>query len=350
MKTVIPAKAVFFVAGFCLATFGLGVAPAQTIVGSTTNCTSPLNSDFYSKFSVVEAAVYVQTNADGPFLNGSNAFEFAATIALSTNLTASAAVVTVPGQGPSPMRMTDSRHFVLNAVTNAFSNLSSAFPGGDYQFAIFGNTISVPLPAGSSLPNAPGLSGYAADQSIDAAKDFTLSWNPFSGGTARDFISIDLADELSGSNFQSEPFGCPGALDGTESSILIPANTLASNTTYRAEITFVKVLTFDTNSIPGDALLAGTEADTEATISTGPGLGATSAPVLTNAAWLPGRGVRFDLTTTPGLTYTVQFNQDLNNPTGWTPLLTTDAVASLVPFTNSPPSGTTAGYYRALQQ
>jgi hypothetical protein len=347
MKTTVPARAIFSVIVFCLVLFGLGVARAQT----TNACISPLNSDFISKFSVVEAAGYIETNAAGPVLHGSNAFFFGATIKLSTNLTASSAVLTVPGQQPRLMVRGSSRQFTVDAATNAFTNLTSAFPGGDYQFTVSDMTITVTLPSGNALPNAPTLSNYAADQSIDVTKDFTLSWEPFNGGVGRDFISVILADESGqGSNFQSEPFGCPGALDGTSSSLFIPANTLASNTTYQAQISFVKVLTFDTNSIPGDALLAGTETDTVATISTGPGLGATSAPVLTNTAWLAGGSVRFDFTTTPGLTYTVQFNQDLVNPTGWTSLLVTDAVANIVPFTNSPPSGAAAGYYRVLQQ
>ena len=346
MKIVIPASAIFSVVGFCLVTFGLGIARAQT----TNTCVSPLNSDFYSKFSVVEAADYVQTNAAGPVLNGTNAFEFAAAIKLSTNLTASTAVLTVPGQQPSLMKMFSSRQFIVEYATNAFTNLTSAFPDGDYQFTVSDNTVSVMLPAASVIPNAPGLSSYAADQSINAAEDFTLSWNPFNGGGVHDLITVSVTSDFGVGGFQSEPFGCPGALDGTASSILIPANTLTSNSTYSTEISFVKILTLDTNFIPGDALLAGTEADTQTTISTGPGLGATSAPVLTNAAWLPGGIVRFDLTTTPGLTYTVQFNQDLNNSAGWTPLLTTDAVANLVPFTNIPPAGATAGYYRVLQQ
>ncbi len=347
MKTAIPARALPCVIAFCLVIFGQGNAPAQT----TDTCVSPLNADFFSKYEVIEGAAYVETNAAGTVLSGSNAFAFAAEIILSTNLSASSAVVMLPGQGPTLMKMTDSRHFILGGATNSFTNLTSAFPDGAYEFVVLDNNIEVTLPPGSALPNPPALASYSADQSIDATKNFTLSWNPFNTGGVLDFISVSVTAELTGSNaFKSQPFGCPGALDGTAASILIPSNTLASNTTYRAEIDFIKVYTFDTNSIPGDALLAGTEADTQATIATGPVLQAASLLVLTNAASLSGGGVRFDLTTTPGVTYTVQFNKDLNNPAGWMPLLVTNAVANLVPFTNGPPVGAAAGYYRAVHQ
>ncbi len=48
-----------------------------------------------------------------------------------------------------------------------------------------------------------------------------------------------------------------------------------------------------------------TYVDGELTVSEPP------APVLTNAMSLPGGGIQFDLTTTPGANYTVQFNPDL---------------------------------------
>jgi hypothetical protein len=351
MKTAISGSVIIALIGFWLVTFGSAAARAQTT--NTNTCISPLNSDFVTKYEILEEAGYLETNLAGPVPNGTNAFVFEAIIKLATNLagTASSAVLTIPGAGPTLMNQTNSSEFIIFAVTNAFTNITSTYPDGTYQFTIFDNTIEVSMPADSVLPNAPTLSNFAADQSINANADFTLQWNAFNTGGVLDFISVRLTSEYDDSNaFKTGDFGCPGALDGTASSILIPANTLFTNTAYRAEIEFIKVYTFDTNSIPGAALLAGTVAVTEAKISTGSASVATSALVLTNAALVPGGGVRFDLTTTPGTTYAIQFNPNLNNLSGWTPLLTTNALAGLVSFTNSPVSGTAAGYYRALQQ
>jgi hypothetical protein len=325
-----------------LFTFGLGLASGQT----SNTCTSPLNDGTYSKFSVIELAEYSQTNASGTVPFVSNSFAFEATIDLATNLSASAATLTLPGQTTATnMFMTGSGSFIVIALTNSFSNVTAAYPDGTYKFTISNTTTSVPLPAGSALPNAPTLSDYDAAQAIDPTKDFTLSWAPFTGGRTKDVITIVLTGSL-GTVFKSDDFGCPGALNGTSTSILIPSNTLSSSQTYRAEIGFVKVGTLDTNSVHGDALLAGTEAFTIATVATASET--TSAPVLTNTTRLSGGTIQFDLATTPGVTYTIQFNEDLNNSAGWSSLLTTDAVATSLTFTNTPPAGVNAGFYRAF--
>jgi hypothetical protein len=339
MKTVISARTTFIV--LSLLTFGLSLASAQT----TNTCVSPLDGGYYSKFTIAEFAEYKQTNEAGAVPIGSNSFYFEAAIALASNLTATAAMVTIPNSGPETMNTNDDRHFSYIVATNSFANLTSAFPDGEYAFIISNNTTSISLPEFTILPNAPTLTNYDAAQAIDATKDFTLSWVPFSGGTAQDYIDVQLSGE-NGVVFKSGELLCPISLDGTASSVLIPANTLVSNQTYEVEIDFVKVLLLDTNSIPGDALLAGTEAVTLTSVSTS--AAQVAALTLSNAALVPGGGIQFDLATTPGVTYTVQFNENLSNPLGWTSLLTTDAVATSLSFTNPPPAGTNAGFYRAF--
>jgi hypothetical protein len=349
MKTIISNRGILAVICFCLLEFGQLTAMTQT----SNSCVSPLNADFVTKYEIIEAAVYTETNSSGPVPASINSYGFDAIIKLATNLdgTATTAVVTLPGGQPMLMKTQGPTEFIVGAATNAFTNITSSFPNGTYQFLIFNDTISVTLPADAALPNAPALSNYAAAQSIDAGKDFALSWEPFITGGAVDFINVTLVSETNGATvFSSDSFGCPGALDGNATSILIPANTMASNTTYRVGIEFVKVYTFDTNSVPNSALLAGTEAETSAIISTASATVAASAPVLGNAALLPGGSVRFDVTTTPGLAYTVQFNTNLANPLGWTPLLTNTATGAVLTFTNSPSTGGAAGFYRVSQQ
>jgi hypothetical protein len=342
MKAFKSAKAAAGV--LVLFAFGSGLARAQ----AGNNCVSPLDGGLYSKYTVVEFAEFSQTNADSPVPYGSNSFYFEAAIGLSTNMTATAAMVTIPNSGPETMRMTDSSHFLYVAATNNFANLASAFPSGsDYSFIISNNTTPILLPAFTNLPNAPTLANYAAAQAIDPAQDFTLSWVPFSGGRTQDYIDVELISQTSGTVFKSGEFGCPISLDGTASSVIIPANTLVTNEIYDAEITFVKVLLLDTNSVPGDAFLAGTEVVTLTTVSTSPAQ--VSPLVLSNPAWLPGGGIRFDLATTPGVTYSVQFTEDLSDPTGWSTVLVSNAAGTSISFTNNSPSGTNAGFYRASQ-
>ena len=72
-----------------------------------------------------------------------------------------------------------------------------------------------------------------------------------------------------------------------------------------------------------------------------------AALTLINTAVLPAGQVRFDLPTEPGYTYTIQFNQDLANPAGWTTVLSNSATSTLLSYTNLPTAGRPAGFYRA---
>ena len=147
--------------------------------------------------------------------------------------------------------------------TDAFTNIAPVYPDGTYQFTIFDNTVSVTLPESTALPNPPTLSSYDADQAIDATKDFTLTWEPFQTGGKADYIDVTLVSDTNGArrSYKRGPSVHPGLLDGSSTSIVIPANTLASGTKYRTTIEFIKVYTFDTNSVPASALLAGTETE-----------------------------------------------------------------------------------------
>ncbi len=69
--------------------------------------------------------------------------------------------------------------------------------------------------------------------------------------------------------------------------------------------------------------------------------------VLINLISLPSGQVRFDLPTEPGYAYSILFSRDLGNPASWVPLLTTNASANLISFTNAPSIGSRAGFYRA---
>jgi hypothetical protein len=342
MKTLLAAT--LFVLSFF--NFGRDCALAQTNA-----CVGPLNRDIYTKYTVGYLGEFYQTNASGTLTsNAVAAFGFEAAIALETNLTASAASVTIPGGEQEGMITINSNRFSYIVGTNSFSNLASAFPPGDYVFTISNNPtssgpISVPMPDNPTFPNPPTLTNYAAAQAIDPTRDFTLYWTPFAGGSSHDYISVAVSAPSLGTVFQTAQFGCPDALDGTASSVVIPAGTLVVDQSYTADITFVQEFTVDTNSTAGVARLAGSEAETHATIST-----AGSVPALTlgNPALLPGGGLSFDLPTTPGVYYTIQFNPDLSNPSGWSSILTTDAVGSSLTFSNPPPAGASPGFYRAF--
>src|SRR4029434_8207118 len=104
---------------------------------------------------------------------------------------------------------------------------------------------------------------------------FVLSGNSFQNGTAPDYISVSV-----GAAFETSNPGTAGALNGTATSVQIPAGTLQPDTNYDATISFYRV-TSNTNN-PTYATTAYRLTTTQFTLKT---TGGAAGPlVLTNAA------------------------------------------------------------------
>jgi hypothetical protein len=125
--------------------------------------------------------------------------------------------------------------------------LDADYPPGNYTVALNTahngtQTILLPLPA-STFPNAPQLVNYSAAQAVNPNADFLMSWNAFAGGSANDFVQVQI--DVAGSDssaFQSPQPGQPGALNGTSTSATIPANTLTSGQSYQVRLLFARFL------------------------------------------------------------------------------------------------------------
>ena len=53
-------------------------------------------------------------------------------------------------------------------------------------------SLSLPL---DSYPSTPHLTNWAAAQAVDSTGDFTLVWDPFTGGTTNDFVYLKVEDD-----------------------------------------------------------------------------------------------------------------------------------------------------------
>jgi len=154
------------------------------------------------------------------------------------------------------------------ATTNA---MDSTYQNGTYNFIITGvndgvTTAGVSLISGT-FPNAPHVSNWTDAQSIVASNAFTLTWDAFSGGTTNDFIQVTIRNTGS-SVFGTPPFGISGALNGTNTSVTIPAYTLTPGVTYDARLTFARGVSMNTTSYPGAVGFAAYFCNTETTIAT----------------------------------------------------------------------------------
>ncbi|HXT40970.1 MAG TPA: Ig-like domain-containing protein [Candidatus Angelobacter sp.] len=337
--------------GTPLSGFPFGSFMTATGGGGTNNCSGISSNGNFTIYNLFKSAMYVQNSAAAPTPDtSSDPFNFGASIALATNRTATGATLTVPGGSPQSMDSFFGHYFIFGS-TNDLSKLDALFPAGDYTFTVTGSpnqTVPANLPA-SAIPNAPHLSNYAADQTINAGADFTLTWDAFVGGRTIDSISVNVYNSSQALVFQiTNSAGCPSVLPGTATSVVLPAGTLSSNEAYTAQIMFLNNITVDTNSFPGSAVFVGGQSTTRATIATGTG-SITPPPtmVLTNVVWLPAGQLRFEFPAAPGTIYTVEFSSDLGNPLGWTPLPSTNATSSVIQITDTPTPGTPLRFYRA---
>lgn len=133
--------------------------------------------------------------------------------------------------------------------------LDKEFTNGTYRFSFFVNTppnqtVSNVLAAGP-FPPAPGIANLGDAQAINPANDFTLTWNAFPGGRTNDLIYCTI-QTVTGMVVQTSSLpGASNAMDGTVTSILIPANTLKPGHSYIGRLGFVTVQSTVTNQYPG---------------------------------------------------------------------------------------------------
>jgi hypothetical protein len=217
------------------------------------------------------------------------------------------ASITLPNGHSVQLEYTGDRQgFDVEAAYASQTDLDLFFPSGDYVASfntIRDGTRSVTLTlSGNQYPNAPTISDLAAAQAINPAAAFHLNWQAFAGGTAADYIAVEIESEYGAAVFESPNPGQPGALTGTATGILIPAGTLAPGRTYIATVAFLKVVDQETAAYPGLLAVAGYFSETEFSITT---TGTLAGPVWSVVSQEP-TNLRVRLTGAAGIPYTVE--------------------------------------------
>lgn len=153
------------------------------------------------------------------------------------------------------------------------ANMDAAFGHGNYLLAIAtrhdGNRSFTLNLSGSSYPPMPQFSNYNALQAVNPTAPLTLQWTAWTGGTTNDLIRVEIEDAETWESVFSTPLpGSPGALNGTVTSLTIPANTFAPNRTYNVLLMFFHPVTMDVVTYPGAMAVAGYLRETELTLVT----------------------------------------------------------------------------------
>jgi hypothetical protein len=226
----------------------------------------------------------------------------------------------------------------MTPFDTSLSNYEATFPAGNYSFFVQGassnQTVVVNLPPTNSLPQpgAPHLTNYLAAQVVDPSQAFVLGWDAFPGGTAGDYIDVDI-----GSIYGSPNPGLPGALTGTARTFTIPADTLQPNTTYSSQVGFFRHVGA-TNASYATAAYRATYTEFSL-ITTGSG-----QLVLTNASWTPST-FSFDVLCSPGQV-TVEYRTNLTAGL-WQTLLTTNSPGNIFHAIAPQAATNRAMYFRA---
>jgi len=268
---------------------------------------------------------YAQTSTALPALDSTAPYGFLAITSLSSNRTATNILLTLPTGSSSNLVQSFFAHedYTLFAFDTNLTTFNATFPSGDYTFMVksvsSNQTVVVNSPAGMVQPGAPHVNNYAAAQTVDPTQPFVLSWDAFPGGTATDYISVEVGDE-----FSSPDPDTPGSLTGTATSVTIPAGTLQAGSSYEGSIGFYRLVYATNNS--GFTTAAYRATTTQFSLNTSSGSGTGGPLVLTNAIYTPAN-FSFDVLCAPGQTVTVDYRANLAAGS-WQTLLTTNSPGS----------------------
>jgi len=212
---------------------------------------------------VYKAANYVQTNAAATDVVplSTNTHTYGVNIQLSGYVTVTNIPSDINGTIFAEVPFSGGRGDAFQFEAQDFTSqaqMDALYPNGNHSFSLRTvhngtNNVTVPL-TGNLYPAPPVIANFTAAQSVNSSNSFMLTWNPFTNGTASDFILVEINERLGNDTFldifRTPGIGEPGVLDGTATSVNLPANTFAAGSTYDVSITFVKGVHLSTAGYP----------------------------------------------------------------------------------------------------
>lgn len=319
------------------------------ITGSSTNDPCLPVDDGRGSGGPAKHLFYVQTSAAAPVPDPEGPATFLGMTTSPTNNPVTAARLQVPGGPLLTLTNFFGRAFLTMEEYASQGALDTARPAGNYtlQLTRVSGSPSASVNLSASYPPTPQIQNYAACQAVDAAANFTVQWNGFTGATANDSIGFSITDTNPLSSWQwNAPDPCvPRDLANTATSITIPANTLQPGKTYEASLTYARLTDSKTNAIADLTLAAWLYKTVDFTIrTTGSGGGAAR---FTGWRVLPGGNLELKLQGPVGKSYWIEFAE---TPTGgWLPAgLQTIPAGGVVTFQMT--TGSSPLFFRAREQ
>jgi hypothetical protein len=303
-------------AGNSLTGAALGGVFATAGSGGSNPCEGGLN-ERTNLFFVSKEISYQQTSASAPVEHGDPVASFGTFFTPAAGTPVTAASVQLPGGEVKNLTSLFGNYF-LSAEATSEAALIAAYPVGSYTGTLTAgsNTGSVTLPA-VAAPPVPQVANYAAAQAVDPTAAFTLQWGAFTGAAGNDRLQLTVADDTGKTVFQA-PDECaqpPVVLASSATAVTLPANLLAAGKTYQAELRFMKLGDFVTQSVPAFQGAASSSKLTRLTLKT---TGGVLDTVLITAYRLPADG-RFEVEVKAAASQTV-FLEAWVNFNAWEPV------------------------------
>lgn len=233
-------------------------------------------------FGVSKGILFRQTSSAQPVIRSGLPYAFQALVLPPTNLILSARVQwSFADLALTPITTPGALGFIQRVATQ--DALDATFPNGAFRIVTQtvndGSRTGNLTVSGNDYPAPPNLQNFAGAQSIDASAPFALQWNAFVGGTTSDFIFVQI-ENSQGRVFSTGVFpGDPGALNGTATSVLLPAGTLEPGHAYIGRIAFHKFTLINQGEYPGALGTGGYFTQTDFYLTTA-GPGDTTPPSL----------------------------------------------------------------------
>jgi methionine-rich copper-binding protein CopC len=294
-------------------------------------------------FILEESWLFLQTNAGPPVPDPTVPYGIDAEVSLISNLTASAASLTLPNADVSNFSNItgDGQTFLLSALETNMAELNAAWPDGNYKFTTTGASLPVVTVAFNiTQPNTPQVANFASIEAVDSTKPFTLSWNAFTNRIDTNEIFVNIGyNPCAGTGFYTN-------LPGTATSTTIPAGALVPGSNY-VDSTLGFINTSGISNASPKYTAGGVRSSvTSFTLTTIGGSGSGSVS-FAKPAWSGGI-LSFAITAPPSKTITVQYSPTLKAGS-WTTLLTTNSGSGTVTVTDTPSKTNSSRFYRAFE-
>lgn len=237
---------------------------SQGIGGDMKKVTFTMRTPDVRAYALVKRQEFIQTNNTAPV--AASPTNFLGILRVHTpgtnNVTVATATLPANPTLPSQINLQNGNSFGLTYSSSSQSALDAALATGTYTYSLGTvndglQVLNLTLPA-TAFPNVPQVNSYFALQSVNPHAPLTISWNAFTGGTPGDFIQLEIVNTNSLTDngdfvtvFNSPAVGEKGALNGTNTSIWLPANTFSPGHNYLARLYFVKIASIDLTSYPG---------------------------------------------------------------------------------------------------